>query len=123
MTAPLEILFTTGSSFHTGSFSGTISGDPNTQASNPGGTVVVAADALVFDNQNFLVYGSDIAASNGTYRISTLPDDVYYPVGVMDSNGDGEIDTTYDNDIDYDFFNVSTGTWNGNTLLSETNEE
>jgi hypothetical protein len=90
---PVTILFTTGSSFESGSFAGTISGDPNTPAANPAGAIVIAPNVLPFDVQGgFDVLGSDVVGSGGTYRVPFLPDGVYYPVAVMDSNDDGKID-------------------------------
>jgi hypothetical protein len=36
-----------------------------------------------------------VVGSNGAYSIMNLADDWYYPLSVLDSNGDGEIDPSY----------------------------
>jgi hypothetical protein len=90
---PVEILFSTGAGFEAGSFVGTVSGDPGTQAANPAGTIVIAPDVPPFDTDgDFYILGSGIVGSGGGYTVSSLPDGVYWPTGVMDSNGDGKMD-------------------------------
>jgi Bacterial Ig-like domain len=90
----VTIVFSTGGTLETGRFRGTISGDPNSSAaSDPTGAVVAAPDRSPFeDGDNFILYGSAVVAANDTYDIQHLPDGVYYPISVMDTNGDNEID-------------------------------
>lgn len=89
---PISIVFSTGSSLATGSFSGTVSGDPASgAASDPAGTIVVAGDATPFAEGNFGVAGSDVAASGGSYSVQMLPDGTYWPFGFKETNGDGRI--------------------------------
>lgn len=89
----VTIRFSTGAGFESGSFVGTVSGDPGTQAANPAGTIVIAPDELPFVSQDeFDILGSGIVGSGGHYTVSALPDGAYWPTGVMDSNGDGELD-------------------------------
>ena len=89
----VTILFSTGSGFVAGSFVGTVSGDPGTQAVNPAGTIVIAPTVPPTENQGqFDVPGSGVVGSGGSYSVSSIPDGVYYPIGVMDSNGNGKLD-------------------------------
>jgi methionine-rich copper-binding protein CopC len=91
---PVTIRFTTGSAFETGSFAGTLAGDPNSNyASDPTGALVAAPTSFPFGgDDDFVILGTDVVATNNTYDIGTLPDDVYYPIAVMNTNGDNELD-------------------------------
>lgn len=88
----VNVVFSTGSTLPAGSFAGTIAGHPGTASADPTGAVVGAADRLIFDGDDLNILGSDVVAGNNTYSIANLPDGVYYPLCVKDSNGDGEID-------------------------------
>ncbi len=91
---PVTIVFTTGNALETGSFAGTLAGDPGSNyASDPTGALVVAPNQFPFaGNDDFLILGTGIVAGNNTYSIGHLPDDVYYPIAVMNTNGDNDID-------------------------------
>lgn len=92
-TGVINIIFTTGSSLESGSFTGTLAGDPTSDfADDPTGATVIAGYPFPFSSDEFLVFGSDNAGSNNTYDILHLPDGVYYPVAVLNTNGDDEID-------------------------------
>jgi Bacterial Ig-like domain len=87
------IQFTTGNALASGSLAGTLSGDPNSNyANDPTGATVVASTSSPFAGDDFIVGGADVVAGNNGYDIGHLRDDVYYPIAVMDSNGDGAID-------------------------------
>jgi len=87
------IHFTTGSALASGSIAGTLSGDPNSNyASDPTGATVVAATYSPLLGDDFLVGGTDVVAGNNTYDIRYVRDEVYYPIAVLDSNDDGDID-------------------------------
>jgi len=80
------VVFSTGPALNNGSIGGTITGDPGSQAADPSGAVVMATQ-----NQ-----GSSLGAianvevkGNNTYLAGYLPDGVYYPLAVMDTNHDG----------------------------------
>jgi hypothetical protein len=91
---PAVIAFSTGSALAGGSFAGTIAGDPGTAADDPTGAFVAAGDRLIFDGDDILILGVAVVAGNDTYDIRRLPDGVYYPISVKDTNGDNEIDPT-----------------------------
>ena len=88
----VNIVFSTGSTLASGGFSGTIAGDPGTGAADPTGAIVAAADAQVFATDDFNILGNDVVAGNDTYNIRHLPDDVYYPLAIKNTNGDNELD-------------------------------
>lgn len=95
-TSVIQVVWSTGASLETGGISGTISGPNSADATGPGGALVVAADSNPFGNgDNFGIIGSAVVAGNGSYSIQHLPDGTYYPVSVLDSNGDGIIDPSY----------------------------
>ncbi len=91
-----SIKFTTGSSLPAGQFSGILSGDPGTPAADPTGAIVVAFEVNFDDIGDSEgpppAGGSGIAGSMDDYAISRLEDDVYYPIGILDSNNDGILD-------------------------------
>jgi hypothetical protein len=90
------VVFTTGAALEAGSIAGTIAGDPGTGANDPTGALVVAATGSILDgDDDFLVLGSAIVAGNNTYTLAHLPDDVYYPLAIMDTSGDGNLDPSY----------------------------
>ena len=93
---PYSLTFTTGSSFPSGQFSGTISGDQtSTQAADPEGVMVAASLVNLYqymDEGPPPLGGSTSANHNGNYLIRYLGDGTYYPFAILDSNGDGEID-------------------------------
>ncbi len=89
--------FTTGSSMPSGSFSGTVSGDPNSPgASDPTGTVVVAMLGNPTNPNTpdpIMIGGSDVVGSaGGAYAVNHLEDGTYWPFCVKDSNGDNILD-------------------------------
>ncbi len=88
----VNIVFTTGSTLASGRIAGTLTGDPGTAASDPTGAIVVAADAPPMLVDDFNVFGSAVVAANDTYDIRNLPDDVYYPIAVKNTNGDDYLD-------------------------------
>jgi hypothetical protein len=89
----INIVFTTAASLASGSIAGTLSGDPSSSyASDPTGALVAAFNVFPFGQDEVSIISSDIVAANNTYSIPYLPDDVYYVVSVMNTNGDDEID-------------------------------
>jgi hypothetical protein len=88
----VTIVFSTGSTLVSGSIAGNIAGDPGTAAADPTGAIVAAATSFIFQNDDVNILGSDVVAGNDSYRIRHLPDGVYYPLAVMDTNGDNELD-------------------------------
>ena len=105
----VNVVFSTGATLPAGSFAGTISGDPGTAAADPSGAFVGAADRLIFDNDNLNILGSDVVAGNNSYDIGHLPDDVYYPLCVMNTNGDNELDPTSGDAVGLYGINFGTG--------------
>jgi hypothetical protein len=92
----LTITFSTGATLPSGGFSGTISGHPGTGAADPTGGVVAAATSNPFgDDDDFIVAGTTVVAANDSYNMRYLQDDVYYPIVVKDTNGDGRLDPSY----------------------------
>lgn len=86
-------VFSTGSTIGSGSFAGTLTGDPTSDfAGDPTGALVIAANPFPFASDEFSVFGDDVVANNDTYDIGNLHDGAYYPVAAMDTNGDDEID-------------------------------
>jgi methionine-rich copper-binding protein CopC len=107
---PVTIVFTTGNALATGSFAGTLAGDPGSNyANDPTGALVVAPDGFPFENDEFNILGTGIVAGNNTYNIGNLPDGVYYPIAVMNTNGDGEFDPSYGDAIGAFGANLSLG--------------
>ena len=89
MTQTVTISFTTGTGFATGGFSGVLTGDPtSTTASDPTGTVVLAATDLPW-NDDWAIAGTGVCTALGTYSVDRVADGTYFPIGMMDSNGDG----------------------------------
>jgi hypothetical protein len=121
-----NVVWTTGSSLDNGRFSGTISGDSNSDyADDPTGAFVIAAYPLPFDADDFGIYGSGLVGGSDTYMISNLPDGVYYPVCAMDSNDDGAIEPdqgdaigAYGIDLSGGDFAPDSVTINGGNLVS-----
>jgi len=92
-TSAINIVWTTGSTLATGGFSGTLSGPNSADATGPGGALVIAATMNPFATSgDFPIAGSTVAAPSGNYSIQHLAAGVYYPISVLDSNGDGLID-------------------------------
>ena len=85
------VVFTTASSLAPGSIAGTITGDPGSEASDPTGATVIAADGRPFESA-FNILGSTKVAGNNTYTISHLPDGFYWLLSVLDTSGDGNLD-------------------------------
>jgi hypothetical protein len=77
---PYVITFSTGSSLPTGSFSGQV----NFSGSDP-------ADALVALFERSFFEGDPVAVGvvNSPYTVNYVPDGVYYPMALKDTNGDG----------------------------------
>ncbi len=87
------VTFTTAAQLAGGSIAGTIAGDAGTQAADPTGATVIAADVSPFDNDSFHVFASAKVATNDTYTLPYLPDGLYYYIiSVKDTNGDGDLD-------------------------------
>jgi hypothetical protein len=92
-----NIIFSTGPTLPTGLFSGTVAGDPGSpDAADPTGAIVVAFLVSIDefdDSEDGPPHGgSGIVNDLGDYTVSNLEDDVYYPMGILDSNQDGVID-------------------------------
>jgi Bacterial Ig-like domain len=86
-----EARFTTGNALATGSFAGTVSGDPASDyADDPTGARVFAAVNLLGDD--ILFGGSALIAGNNTFDVRNLSDSDYIALSVMDSNNDGVLD-------------------------------
>jgi methionine-rich copper-binding protein CopC len=85
------VVFTTGSSLAAGSIAGTITGDPGSEAADPTGATVIAADGKPFGGA-FNILGSTKVAGNNTYTISHLPDGNYWLLSILDTSGDGNLD-------------------------------
>ena len=115
---PVTIRFTTGSALATGSFAGTLTGDPGSNyASDPTGALVAAATAFPFGgNDDFDILGTDVVATNNTYDILNLPDDVYYPIAVMNTNGDNELDPSSGDAIGAFGVNFDTGDFSPDSI-------
>lgn len=91
--APYQVVWSTGTNFNTGQFSGVISGHPGTPTANPAGAIVIAADMNPFgSNDDFGVAGLTTVMVGGGYSVTKLPNGWFFPVSAKDSNGDGQID-------------------------------
>ena len=85
--------FSTGQTVGSGSFTGILTGDPtSTFADDPTGAIVIAAYPFPFGDDNFGVFGDDVVAGNDSYDIRNLGDGWFYPIAVLNTNGDNEID-------------------------------
>ncbi|MFQ5510787.1 MAG: Ig-like domain-containing protein [Candidatus Krumholzibacteriia bacterium] len=92
MSDVVTIQFTTAPAFAAGSFSGTIAGDPaSTTASDPAGCIVIAANTPDLGD-SMLINGTGVAGTGGVYAVGRLGDGDHWPVGFLDSNGDGILD-------------------------------
>jgi hypothetical protein len=118
--------FTTGSALPSGAFSGILAGDPGSiPASDPVGALMIAY-MIGLDESDELdgtppAGGSSTVGAMGVYTVSHLPDDVYYPFSILDSNGDGIVDPMMGDavgvlgvdyaagDLDYDSITVAGG--------------
>jgi|GEM_PF-1522253 len=87
------VTFTTGSQFHGGSISGTITGDPGSEADDPTGALVLAIDSSEWSGDRFR--GSATVAVDGTYTLGHLRDDDYVVLAMLDSNDDGTLDVAW----------------------------
>lgn len=85
------VVFTTASSLEVGSIAGTISGDPGSEAADPTGATLIAADGRPFET-SFNILGSTIVAANNSYTVSHLPDGNYWLLSILDTSGDGHLD-------------------------------
>jgi hypothetical protein len=92
---PINIVWTTGSTLSTGGFAGTISGPNSAAATGPGGAIVVAVVGNPFETDDFPIAGSAVVASNGSYTVQHLAAGSYFPISVLDTNDDGEVDPDY----------------------------
>ncbi len=118
--------FTTGSALPSGTFSGIVSGDPGSiPASDPAGALIVAFMIGIGEFDDYEgeppAGGSGTVKAMGAYTVSNLPDDVYYPFGILDANGDGIVDPMTGDavgvlgvdyasgDLDYDSITVADG--------------
>ena len=89
----INIRFTTAGAMASGSFAGVISGDPLSNfAKDPTGGYVIAMDGPLFGSPKPLAAGTSTIAVSNTYKVDLLPDRVYFPTAIMDSNHDGTID-------------------------------
>ena len=80
---PYVMNFTTGSSLPSGSVSGTVSFQ-----GNPANGALVALFEELFEDD--LMHVGVVTSSS--FTINYVPDGTYYPVSVMDTNGNGEVD-------------------------------
>ena len=80
---PYVMNFTTGSSLP----SGTVSGNVSFQG-NPANGALVALFVELFEDD--LMHIGVVTSSS--FTINYVPDGTYYPISVMDTNGDGEVD-------------------------------
>jgi hypothetical protein len=53
---------------------------------------VIAANGPLLGGSGFDILGSATVAANNTYTLNHLPDDVYYPLAILDTNHDGTFD-------------------------------
>jgi hypothetical protein len=95
-----SITFTTAANLPTGGFSGTIAGDPlSVAAADPEGAVVVAFAAHFFDwdweSGPVPIAGLNFADHNGDYEIGLLVDQFYWPLSLLDTDGDGDVNTEF----------------------------
>ena len=86
------VVFTTGNTVAAGSIAGTIAGDPGSEAADPTGATVIAANGSPFNGGAFDILGSVKVAGNDTYSISHLTDGSYYLLAILDTGGDGNLD-------------------------------
>lgn len=92
----VQIVWSTGSSLESGSFSGTISGPGSADAANPDGAIVLAADRDPFgEDDDFAVLGTGTANAQGDYMVANLADGTVWPACFLNTNNDGEIDPSY----------------------------
>jgi hypothetical protein len=85
------VRFSTGAALATGSFAGTITGDPESNtADDPTGAIVMATVGDFFED--FVIGGSTTVAGNNTFDVRNLADNTYYALCIMDSNNDDELD-------------------------------
>jgi uncharacterized protein (DUF2141 family) len=90
------IRFNTGSSAPVGRISGTLSGDPDSpQASSPDGAIVFVTTSPIFadDEGEPSIPAAQVVDASGDYDLRNLENGTYYPTSILDSNGDGLIDT------------------------------
>jgi hypothetical protein len=83
------IVFSTGSALETGTISGTVSGYPGSEASDPTGAFVFALDRSIFQG-DFNILAVTKVAANDTYSLTHLGDGAYYIVAVLALDGDEE---------------------------------
>ncbi len=89
----ISVTFSTGMMLASGSISGTLSGHPGTQSSNPSGATVAAVlDNPITSEDEPNIVGQATADVSGNYTISNVPDGTYYLLSVLDSNNDGRLD-------------------------------
>jgi hypothetical protein len=91
-----NVIFTTGSALPAGSFSGMVTGDATSpEAADPAGAFVVAFLVSIEDFDDYddgpPHAGSCIVNASGNYTAANLADNVYFPLGMLDSNNDGRI--------------------------------
>jgi hypothetical protein len=118
--------FTTGSALPSGAFTGIVTGDPSSiRASDPAGAWLIAfmigIDELSELEGSPPAGGSSTVGAMGIYTVSNLPDDVYYPFAILDSNVDGIVEPMMGDavgvlgvdyasgDLDYDSITVAGG--------------
>jgi hypothetical protein len=99
----VTIVFSTGATLAAGRIAGTIAGDPTSDyAQDPSGGIALAI--VGFEPVNTVVI-----AGNNTYDLRNLVDGEYMIFGILDSNGDHEIDVSFGDafgayGVDYDVF-------------------
>ncbi len=96
MEESVSFRFTTGSSFESGRVAGQLTGDPGTAAADPAGAIVLISSVLLFEyegEEDPPIEGTDIAGTNGVYNVTGLADGMYWPVALMETNGDGRLET------------------------------
>lgn len=88
----IQVVWSTGPTLESGGFTGTISGPGSADAAGPEGAIVIAAEVNPFNVEDWGIGGTAVVAANGSYSLQHLPDGEWWPICMLDSNDDGEID-------------------------------
>jgi hypothetical protein len=89
--------FTTAAALASGRISGTIEGDADSDAaSDPQGAIVVVSNVFIFDYEGDPpILGTAVVAGSGNYTVQNLVDGTFWPVALMETNGDGILDPEF----------------------------
>lgn len=95
-TSVVQIRFSTGAALATGSFAGSIAGDPNSDfAQDPSGARIFAVTELFEDFDALEIAGSTTVAGNDSYDLLNLADGDFYAISIMNTNNDGRLNPLY----------------------------